>query len=207
MADNNKIRIAIFDNNQKFRESLEFLIVTSNDIELCGSFDDISRLIKKVEVLLPDVVLIDVNIPGKNRLETLLQIKMSLPGVNICLQTTLEIEDQIFIYLCHGASGYIIKNTSPEKVLQSIREVAVGGSFFSTSVAKKILLEFQKLPKRENYLLLTMEETEILFLISNGMSPIQIAQKVLISFNTVYSNIKRIYEKLHKNTITEYEAK
>lgn len=200
MTEIKKMRIAIFEDNQKFRESLEFIIVTTNDMELCGSFEDTTRLQQKMEALQPDVVLMDINIPGKNGIEAVKEIKENFPHIHVCMQTVFEDDDKIFASLCNGASGYILKNTTPEKVLQAIREVAEGGSFFTPSVAKKVLNNFQQQPQQGEYIQLTEREKEILKLLVDGLSYKMIADSVSLSFHTIHSHIRNIYEKLHVNS-------
>ena len=194
------MRIAIFEDNKKFRESLEFTIVTTSDMELCGSFEDTTRLLQKIEALQPDVELMDINIPGKNGIDAVKEIKENFPKVNVCMQTVFEDDDKIFASLCNGASGYILKNTLPEKVLQAIREVADGGSFFTPSVAKKILLNFQQQPQQGEFIQLTDREKEILKLLVDGLSYKMIADKVSLSFHTIHTHLRNIYEKLHVNS-------
>lgn len=201
------MKIVIFEDNRKFRESLEFLIVTTNDMELCGSFDDTTRLIQRIEVLQPDVVLMDINIPGKNGIDAVKEITANFPHINVCMQTVFDDEDKIFASLCNGASGYILKNSPPEKVLQAIREVAEGGTFFTPSVAKKVLNSFQQKHIKVEFTQLTEREKEILKLLVDGMSYKIIADKAFISYETVHSHIKKIYEKLHVNSKSEAVVK
>lgn len=193
------MRIAIFEDNRKFRESLEFIIVSTNDMELCGSFEDTSRLLQRIEALQPDVVLMDINIPGKNGIEAVKEIKEHFPGVNVCMQTVFEDEDKIFASLCNGASGYLLKNSTPEKVLQAIREVADGGSFFTASVAKKILNNFQQKQQGE-FVQLTEKEKEVLKHLVEGLSYKMIADKMELSFHTIHTHIRNTYQKLHVNS-------
>jgi DNA-binding NarL/FixJ family response regulator len=202
-----KMKIAVFEDNARFRESLEMLIVTTSDMELCGSFEDTNRLVQKIEVLQPDVVLMDINIPGVNGIDAVKIIKDHFPKIHVCMQTVFEDEDRIFASLCNGASGYILKNSPPEKVLQAIREVADGGSFFSSSVARKVLTSFQNQTKTNNFVQLSEREKEILKLLVDGMSYKLIADKVSISYETVHSHIKKIYEKLHVNSKSEAVVK
>jgi len=207
MPENKIMRIAIFEDNRKYRESLEFLIVTTSDMELCGSFDDTTRLSQKIEALQPDVVLMDINIPGKNGIDAVKEITDNFPGVHVCMQTVFDDDDKIFASLCNGASGYILKNTPPEKVLQAIREVADGGSFFTPSVAKKVLNNFQQQAQQVEFTQLTEREKEILKMLVDGMSYKIIADKAFISYETVHSHIKKIYEKLHVNSKSEAVVK
>ncbi len=202
------MRIIIFEDNQTFRESLEFLIVTSSDMELCGAFADTHRLLQRMEALQPDVVLMDINIPGKNGIEATQEIKAHFPAINICIQTVFEEDDKIFASLCAGASGYILKNTASDKVLQAIREVAAGGAFFTPSIAKRILLNFQTQPAGQaSFIQLSDKEKEVLKFLVEGLSYKMIADQLQISFHTVHSHIKNIYEKLHVNSKGEAVAK
>jgi DNA-binding NarL/FixJ family response regulator len=199
MPETKKMKIAVFEDNQKFRESLEFIIVTSNDMELCGSFEDTTRLSQKIEALRPDVVLMDIHIPGKNGIDAVKEIKENFPDVHVCMQTVFDDADKIFASLCNGASGYILKNTPPEKILQAIREVAEGGSFFTPSVAKKVLHNFQQQPQGE-YVQLTEKEKEVLKFLVDGLSYKMIADKVNVSFHTIHTHLRNIYQKLHVNS-------
>lgn len=200
MTEIKKMKIAIFEDNKKFRESLEFVIVTCSDMELCGSFEDTSRLQQKIEALQPDVVLMDINIPGKNGIEAVKEIKENFPKIHVCMQTVFDDADKIFASLCNGASGYILKNTPPQKILQAIREVAEGGSFFTPSVAQKVLNNFQQHVQQVEYIQLTEKEKEVLKYLVEGLSYKMIADKINVSFHTIHTHIGNIYGKLHVNS-------
>lgn len=176
-------------------------------MELVGSFEDTNRLLSRIEALQPDVVLMDINIPGKNGIEAVKEIKDKFPDVQVCMQTVFEDQDKIFASLCAGASGYILKNTSSEKILQAIRDVAEGGSFFTPSVAKKVLQSFQQQPEKAEYIQLTDKEKEVLKYLVEGLSYKMIAEKVFLSFHTVHTHLRHIYEKLHVNSKSEAVAK
>jgi DNA-binding NarL/FixJ family response regulator len=201
------MKIAIFEDNKKFRESLEFVIVTSNDMELCGSFEDTQRLLHRIEALQPDVVLMDINIPEINGIEATKMIKEKFPGIQICIQTVFEEDDKVFASLCAGASGYLLKNTPADKILQAIREVAEGGAFFTPSIAKKVLFNFQQQPEKSEYIQLTEREKDILRALVDGLSYKMIAEKLFLSVHTIHTHIKNIYEKLHVNSKGEAVAK
>jgi RNA polymerase sigma factor (sigma-70 family) len=201
------MRIAVFEDNLRYREGLEMLIVTTPDMELCGSFEDTHRLLQKIEALQPDVVLMDINIPGVNGIDAVKIIKDKYPNIHICMQTVFEEDDKIFASLCNGASGYILKSSTPEKVVQAIREVAEGGSFFSASVARKVLNSFQNNTITTGFVQLSDREKEILKCLVEGMSYKLIADKLIISYETVHSHIKKIYEKLHVNSKSEAVVK
>jgi len=207
MTDAKKMKIAIFEDNLQFRDSLEFIIVSTDDMELCGVFEDTHRLSQRMEAIKPDVVLMDINIPGKNGIEAVKEIKEHFPAIQVCMQTVFEDENKIFASLCAGASGYILKSSPPDKILQAIREVANGGAFFTPSVAKKMLYNFQQQQQHAEYIQLTEKEKEVLKLLVDGLSYKMIAEKAGVSFHTIHTHIKHIYDKLHVNSKGEAVAK
>jgi len=207
MTDTKKMKIAIFEDNLQFRESLEFIIISTDGMELCGSFEDTHRLSQRMEALKPDVVLMDINIPGKNGIEAVKEIKDNFPSIKVCMQTVFEDEDKVFASLCAGASGYILKSSPSDKILQAIREVADGGAFFTPSIAKKVLFNFQQQTQHAEYIQLTEKEKEVLKLLVDGLSYKMIAEKAGVSFHTIHTHIKHIYDKMHVNSKGEAVAK
>jgi DNA-binding NarL/FixJ family response regulator len=201
------MRIALFEDNQQFRESLEFIIVTTPDMELCGSFEDTNRLQQKIESLQPVVILMDISIPGKNGIDAVKEIKELFPHIHVCMQTVFEDYYKIYATLCAGASGYILKSSPPDKVLQAIREVAEGGAFFTPSIAKRVLMNFQQQPQQAEYIQLSEKEKEVLKLLVDGLSYKMIADKTSLSVHTIHTHIKNIYQKLHVNSKGEAVAK
>jgi DNA-binding NarL/FixJ family response regulator len=201
------IRIAIFEDNEKFRDSLEYLIVTTKDMELQGCFDDTNRILEKMEVLQPDVVLMDINIPVVNGIEATAAIKSKFPHIQVCIQTVFEEDDKVFASLCAGASGYILKNSPPDRILQAIREVADGGLFFTPSIAKKVLFNFSQQSSKPEFIQLTDKEKEILKLLVDGLSYKMIADHTGLSIHTIHTHIRHIYEKLHVNSNSQAVAK
>ncbi|HQR01952.1 MAG TPA: response regulator transcription factor, partial [Ferruginibacter sp.] len=138
------ISVVIFEDNAALRDSLALLLQNSSGIELKAVYADATRLQSRMEQTLPDVVLMDIQMPGVNGIEAVQIIKEKFPGVQVMMQTVFDSDDKVFASLCAGASGYILKNTEPARVIQAIREVAGGGSFFTPSIAKKVLQSFQQ---------------------------------------------------------------
>ncbi len=156
------INVVIYDDNKQRRESLQALIYLTENMNCSGSFPDCSNVLHDIENTKPDVVLMDIEMPNVGGITGVSIIKKNFPNTRIIMQTVFEDDDKIFASLCNGASGYILKNTAPEKVLQAIREVAEGGSFFTPSVAKKVLNNFQQQPQQGEFIQLTDKEKEVL---------------------------------------------
>ncbi|HNU87856.1 MAG TPA: response regulator transcription factor [Ferruginibacter sp.] len=206
MNNDQPIGVVVFEDNPALRDSLALLLQTTEGIELKAVFPDASRLVSRMEQSMPDVVLMDIQMPGINGIEAVQIIKEKFPQVQVMMQTVFDADDKVFASLCAGASGYILKNTEPARVIQAIKEVAAGGSFFTASIAKKILHTFQQHTKAE-YIQLTAREKDVLQLLVDGSSYKMIAAKLDIGFGTVHTHIKNIYEKLHVNSASEAVAK
>lgn len=206
------IRVTIFEDNKKYRESLAMLIDGSPGFTIAGAYSDADDVIFKIKESQPDVLLMDIEMPGKSGIEALLEIKINFPKLNVLMQTVFEDDDKVFDSICNGASGYVLKNTAPVRILDAIVETYQGGAPMSPVIAKKVLQLLQKSNRQpepqpaENFDL-TPREKEILSLMVTGMSYKMIAANRNITFETVRTHIKNIYEKLHVATMTEAVAK
>ena len=201
------IKVAIFEDNPLLRDSLFQLINGSEGFVCTGAFPDCTDLMRKVESADPDVILMDIDLPGgMNGIEAVGIINQKHPGIMVIMQTVFNDNERIFQSITAGASGYIVKNTEPSRVIQAIREVAQGGAFFTPSIAKKVLQSFQQQAKAE-YTQLTGREKDVLQLLVEGLSYKMIAARLDIGFGTVHTHIKNIYEKLHVNSASEAVAK
>lgn len=204
---NSPIRVAIFEDNKAMREGLAMVVEMFEDLELCGTFNNANKVTRDIAQCSPDVVLMDIQMPGMNGIQSVQLAKEANPGVQILMQTVFEDSDKIFSSLCAGASGYILKNSSPEKIHAAILEVAAGGAYFTPSIAQKVLASFGATKNVVDYVVLSVREKEILSQLVEGLSYKMIASQLHISYETVHSHIKKIYEKLHVNSKSEAVSK
>lgn len=206
------LRIAIFDDNKNIRESITLLLQTVPEFEVAGSFSNVLDCIDDVRESKPDIVLMDIEMPGMTGIEAVRTIKKEFPQVLILMQTVFEDDDRVFDSICAGASGYLLKNFLNTKLVESIKELQYGGSPMSPSIARKVFNRMQQIPqlfKPEEVpdYNLTPREKEVLGCIVEGLSYKMIADKLSISYETVRSHVKKIYEKLHVASLTEVVSK
>jgi DNA-binding NarL/FixJ family response regulator len=206
------LRIAIFDDNKNIRESITMLLKTVKEFEVVGSFSHVLDCIDDVKESKPDVVLMDIEMPGMTGIEAVLKIKKDFPHIQVLMQTVFEDDERVFDSICAGASGYILKNHLNTKLVDSIKEMQYGGSPMSPSIARKVLNKMQTVqqyikPEEAPNYNLTPREKEVLACIVEGLSYKMVADKLFISYETVRSHVKKIYEKLHVASLTEVVAK
>jgi len=205
------IRIAIFDDNRNIRNSIAMLLNTELNFEIVGNFSDAHDCVSKVLSCKPDVVLMDIEMPGVNGIEAVRLLKKEVPHVSILIQTVFEDEDRIFDSLKAGASGYILKTCLNQSLRNSIYEVQSGGSPMTPWIARKVLnmiYTSKDTPRQATTEYnLTAKEKEVLTCIVNGLSYKMIAADLNISYETVRSHVKKIYEKLQVASLTEVVAK
>ncbi|HKO81375.1 MAG TPA: response regulator transcription factor [Chitinophagaceae bacterium] len=204
-----EIKVALFEDNKKLRESLEQLINSADDMICTGAFADADKLIHKMQQADSDVVMMDINMPGTSGIKAVKIIKEKFPNVRILMQTVFDDNDKIFAAICAGASGYILKKTVPQKMLEAIRETYSGGAPMTPSVAVKVLQMFriQSGAEKIEFIDLTQREKEILGLLVKGNSYKAIASACFISIDTVSTHVRHIYEKLHVHSKSEAVAK
>ena len=193
-----KIKVTIFEDNKSLRMGLYQLINGSEGFECAGAFENCSNLLKDIENTKPDVVLMDIQMPGITGIEAVKILREKYPDLKILMQTIFEESDKIFQSILAGASGYILKNTSPSRILDFIRETYEGGAPMSPSVATKVLKMVGQQPvEKSNSFNLSDREKEILSCLVKGMSYKLIASACFISIDTVRGHIRNIYDKLH----------
>lgn len=206
------LRIVIFDDNKNIRDSITLLLQTVPEFEVAGSFSNVLDCIEDVRESKPDIVLMDIEMPGMTGIEAVRTLKKEFPQVLILMQTVFEDDDRVFDSICAGASGYLLKNFLNTKLVDSIKELQYGGSPMSPSIARKVFNRMQQIPqlfKPEEVpdYNLTPREKEVLGCIVDGLSYKMIADKLSISYETVRSHVKKIYEKLHVASLTEVVSK
>lgn len=206
------LRIAIFDDNKNIRESIKMLLDTEADFTVVGSYSHVLDCTQDVGESRPDIVLMDIEMPGMTGIEAVKTIKKEFPQVQVLMQTVFEDDDRVFDSICAGASGYILKNFLNTKLVDAIRELQFGGSPMSPSIARKVLMKMQDVssaikPREAPDYHLTPREKEVLSCLVNGLSYKMIASDLNISYETVRSHVKKIYEKLHVASLTEVVAK
>lgn len=193
-------RIFIYDDSIERRDSLKALLLLNDEFKFVGEAMNCKNVISDIEMHYPDVVLMDINMPEVNGIEGLRQIKLHHPDVKVLMQTAFDDSDKIFTSIKNGASGYILKNDKPQRILQAIEEVTQGGAAMNPAIAQKVLDYFK--PKEINNPL-SPKETEVLAFLAEGLSYKMVADNLGISYTTVNTHAKRIYEKLHISSLGE----
>ncbi len=210
MNDNKDIRVAIFEDNPIMMDAYRSILNGSPGYTCTGNFTSCNNWKHDIEKSKPDVVLMDIEMTGTNGIKATGLIKKEFPAIRILIQTVFEDDTKIFEALCAGASGYILKRTSPVKMLEAITDVQNGGVAFNPAVAAKIVTLFQQFiaPSATiNNYKLTDREKEILLLLTEGMPMPRIAEKIFLAYETVRGYVKNIYHKLHVASATEAVAK
>lgn len=199
-----EFNIWIVEDNINFRRSIFNLINETDGIKCSnafGSCEDALDTLKKSNAK-PEVILLDLGLPGMGGIKGIELFKKISPETHILIITVYDDNDKVFDAICAGASGYLLKDSTPQKIITSIEEVLSGGAPMSMQIAHKVLEMFSQLKTKENKYGLTEREKEILQLMTTGLTKQQIADKIFLSFHTVNAHIRNIYSKLHVNTIS-----
>lgn len=197
------IKVLIYEDDALLLEQLTLFLRGHDDLEVAGSFTNTDTVETDVKTTNPDVVLMDIDLPGTtNGIDSVYRIRAVSNAVQIMMFTVFEDEENVFNALKAGANGYLLKKTPPPQLVEAVKELHNGGSPMSGAVARKVLNSFKVVKKEESYSL-TAREEEVLSLLVKGSSYKMIAAHFNISQNTVRNHIHNIYEKLHVNSATE----
>ena len=200
------IRVSIFEDNKHLRETFQYLLSTAEGFSCAGAYADCSNMINDLGAHPCDVVLMDIEMPGMNGIEATKFIKKEFPEINILIQTVFYEDEYIFNAICAGASGYILKSTTPDGYLEAIKDVQAGGSPMTPGIARRVLELFKHnlqpdTPAKDYNL--TAQEKKILQLLVQGKSYKMIASELFVAMDTVKTHVSNIYAKLHVHSGTE----
>jgi DNA-binding NarL/FixJ family response regulator len=191
-------KVLIIEDHESMRNGLSFIVESSDKYECIGAASTAELGLKMVRAAQPDIILMDINLPGKSGIECTALVKSEFPDIQILICTVSEDSEKIFKALAAGASGYLLKKSTPQQILEAMNDLVLGGSPISSSVARKMVDFFQHNTQQtdipEN---LTNRELEILNMLSKGFRNKEIGDKLFISLPTVKSHIYNIYQKLH----------
>lgn len=191
------INIVIFEDNDSLRESLVYLLRNTGEYKIVGEYNNCLEAATIARVYQPDVVLMDIDMPGENGIQGVRMIKETRPQTAVIMYTVFEDDEKLFQCLCAGANGYLLKKTHPSRLFDAIQEVLEGGAPMSPSIARKVLDSFRH--GRNNKYALSPREIEVLQLLIKGYSAKMIGGELNISFDTARFHLKNIYAKLHVN--------
>lgn len=207
MKNETKLKVILFDDHEAVRTSIQLMIEDMPQAELIGAFENCDTLMNDIEYCKPDVVILDISMPGMNGIEAVKEIRKKYANLPILMLTTFDDDAHVFDAISVGANGYLLKNASMQKLAEGIADVYEGGAPMSPSIARKVLNQFrQQQGVREDYQL-SPKETEVLQYLVQGLAYKQIGAKMNITYDTVRAHMKKIYEKLHVASMTEAVAK
>ncbi|OFY51860.1 MAG: DNA-binding response regulator [Bacteroidetes bacterium GWF2_41_31] len=202
------IKVLIYEDNPQLREGLTMLIDGSDGFTVVASYKNCNSINAELEVWKPDVILMDIDMPGVNGIEGLKRVREMNQQVKVLMLTVFDDNKNVFEALKNGANGYLLKKTPPAKLLEYIGDVASGGAPMTSSIATQVLKMFSEIPQQaNNEYNLSEREKQVLQLLVNGYSYKMIANDMFIAIDTVRSHIKKIYEKLQVNSKSEAVAK
>lgn len=203
------VNVVIFEDNRHLRESLQFLLNLTPGYHCLAAYPNCNGLLENLKGKDCDICLMDIEMPGISGIEATRIIKKNIPQINVLIQTVFSDDDSIFQAICAGASGYILKTTSPEEYIEALNDVQSGGAPMTPSIARRVLQLFKghvQLPSNETYNL-TEKEKIVLQHLTEGKSYKMIAEELSISIETIKTHIKNIYTKLHVHSAPEAVAK
>jgi DNA-binding NarL/FixJ family response regulator len=202
------IKIAIVEDNNTLRSSLESLFNRTEGMRCVASLNNLLNVVSEIGSALPDVILMDIGLPNISGIEGVRTVKTHFPNIQILMFTVFDDDEKIFDAIRAGASGYLLKKTPPSEIIDAIRELYQGGAPMTSSIARRVIQSFQASPPSiiEDFQL-TVRENEILYSLVDGLSYKKIADKYCVSISTIRTHICNIYHKLHVNSKAEAVAR
>ncbi len=198
------IKVSIVEDDVKVRSSLARLIDSTAGFTCVSQHPDAENALKEIPVSLPEVVLMDINLPGMNGVDCVRRLKEILPKIQVVMLTVYENTNIIFSALSSGASGYLLKQSSPEQIIEAVREVHAGGSPMTGHIARKVVASFQRITNpSHDYEKLSLREQQVIDWLAQGHTYQEIADTLKITYATVHTHVRHIYEKLHVQSRTQ----
>lgn len=190
------ILAGLIEDTENYRAAIASLLDLSAEVQLAGSWRNAEAAIKEVPEILPDVILTDIQLPGLNGIECIRRLKKDCPNIQFLVLTVFEEDEKIFEALKAGASGYLLKSSSPEAIVNAIKEIHGGGSPMSPGIARKIIRYFHEPSLEEGYAIFTEREKQVLELMSQGKLVKEIAADLDVTSHAIKKHVKNIYQKM-----------
>lgn len=190
------ILAGLIEDIESYRTAIVSLLGLSAEVRLVGSWRDAETAIKEIPDLLPDVILMDIQLPGMNGIECIRRLKKDYPNIQFLVLTVFGEDDKIFEALKAGASGYLLKSSSPEAIIHAIKEIHNGGSPMSPGIARKIIQYFHEPLFEKGYTIFTEREKQVLELMSQGKLVKEIAAELYVTPHAIKKHVKNIYQKM-----------
>jgi DNA-binding NarL/FixJ family response regulator len=202
------IAVAIVEDNEDTRLGISYILKSNNAFEIAGSFSSAEDLINKYSRIRPDVILMDIDLPGMSGIEATAILKKEHPNVQIAMLSVFKDDENVFNAICAGACGYISKPIAPSQIIDIVEQAFAGASPMSPNIARRVLEMFKLYvpPKKEDYNL-TPREMEVLDLLVQGLDNKMIAEKLFLSTFTIRAHIRNIYDKLHVHSKSQAISK
>ncbi|MGZ3756729.1 MAG: response regulator [Mucilaginibacter sp.] len=190
------ILAGLIEDTENYRAAITSLLGLSTEVQLAGSWRDAESAIKEVPDILPDVILTDIQLPGLNGIECIRRLKIDCPNIQFLVLTVFEEDEKIFEALKAGASGYLLKSSSPEMIINAIKEIHTGGSPMSPGIARKIITHFREPLQQNGQKIFTERERQVLDLMAQGKLVKEIAADLDVTSHAIKKHIKNIYQKM-----------
>ena len=197
------ITVCIIEDIDEIQEGLKSIIINDDRFLLLKCFNNAENAIEELPELIPNIVIADINLPGKSGIDCVRIIKEIVPEIQFIMFTIYEDNDQVFDAIKAGANGYILKNTAPQKIIDALLDLSEGGSPMTAKIARKVIASMQTESHSTEIELLTTRENEVIILLSKGYLYKEIADKLTISISTVKRHLSHIYQKLQVQNKTE----